>query len=225
MSNTCVLDLFEQPPLELLNAHMQDVLQCVNALPKFLTSIAHDNWQQAEDIYQEVVKAEQAADEKKAGFRKLLRKDLILQISKRELLKIVHEQDKLANATRDICGLLLWRRTSFPANTKEVLPKYAESIVNTCEHASNCLATLAALVESVFPKDGIQKLDESLLLLEKSESISDDLQCDIRSKLLLEENNYSAVQMICFYEIISELGNIADMAQTYGHFLFVCVSD
>ena len=225
MSNTCVMDLFEKPPLELLEDHMRDVLACVEFLPDFFAAIAAGDWAAAEATYLQVVKYEHAADEKKAKFRKLLRKDLILQLSKRELLKIMHEQDKMANATRDICGLMLWRRTQFPKVAEAALTQYTQAIIETCQHAAHCLATLAALVAAVFAKDGIQKLDDNLLLLEKSESITDDLQCNIRNLLLSEEKNYSAIQMICFYDIVSNIGNIADLAESYGHFLFVCVSD
>ena len=222
---TNVLDLFEQPPLELLLAHMQDVQSCAECLPKFISAINDGDWQLAESICKTVVDYEHKADAKKSGFRKLLRKELMLQISKRELLKIVHEQDKIANATRDVCGLLLWRKTQFPESVRTALNNYALAIINTCQHAQTCLTTLATIVDSVFTKDCILKLDENLLLLEKSESITDDLQCDMRKLLLKEEANYSPVQMISFYDVVANIGAIADMAESYGHFLFVCVSD
>lgn len=225
MTNTCVLDLLENPPLELLKSHMSDVLKCVTFLPVLFEAVADENWQLAETIYQDVVSSEHSADEKKASFRKLLRKDLILQVPKADMLRIVHEQDKIANIARDIAGLVLWRRTSFPDTLRLTLPQYAKSIVTTCDYANFCLESFADLVESLFSRDGIKKLDENLLLLEQSESVCDGLECELRSQLILQESNYSAVQMICFYDIIHAIGSLADMAKSYGHFLFVCVSD
>lgn len=225
MTNICVLDLLEQPPIELLLKHMKDVQDCVKQLRPFVQAIGKDDWAKAEQIFQNVVESEHQADTKKAGFRKLLRKDLILQISKSELLKVVIEQDKIANLTRDVCGLLLWRKQAFPENVRSDLELYVDAIIDTCNYAMASLEIMAATVDAVFSKDSRQLLDEQLGLLEQAESVTDDLQCKIRSSLLECEKQFTAVQMICYYDIINQMGTIADQAESYGHLLFVCVSD
>lgn len=225
MSNTCVIDLFEQPPIRLLLKHMEDVEQCVKLLPVFIQDAVNGDWQSAQNTFNKVVDIEHRADQKKFALRDLLRKDLILQVQKRDLLNLVIEQDKMANTTRDVCGLLLWRRDQFPHSLDGILSEYSKSVFNTCSYAKACLEVLVTSIDSVFTKESIAQLDEKLKKLEMAESETDTLQYDIRQKLLLEEQNFKGVQMVCFYDVISKIGSIADRAESYGQLLFVCVSD
>lgn len=225
MSSNLVLDLLEQPPIELLLAHMEDVRKCVSLMPELIDKINDGDWGKAKIVYQSVVDLEQSADKKKQALRKLLRKDLILQIPKREILKIILEQDKLANFARDVCGLMLWRNESWPKIINQQMYDFATAIVDTCTCADSCLKVFSSLFGTVFSKDNKDLLDLKITDLENAESMTDALQCNIRGLLLSEETKYPPVHIVCLYDIINIMGNIADHAQAYGHFLFVCVSD
>lgn len=225
MSNLCALELIEQPPLKLLLRHMKDAQLCVSLLLPFIEAVNADNWQLAEELFKDVVRYENDADKKKRDLRQLLRKDLILQLSKSELLRILMEQDKIANFTRDVCGILLWRKTRFPEDMQAVVIEYVNAILETCALAKSCLEVLVTTVDAVFNKDGKDLLDQNLMQLETAESVTDEMQYKLRSLLLAKENNYTAVQMICFYDIVRGMGLIADQAESYGHLLFVSVSD
>ena len=77
-------------------------------------------WEDVDRLYQQIADLENQADDQKRLVRSTLPRGFFLPVARADLLDLVGRQDKIANRSRDIAGLVHGRRLQFPV---EVQPK------------------------------------------------------------------------------------------------------
>jgi uncharacterized protein len=223
-SSNAVARLFGRSPIKPLQEHMQSVVVCAQQLHPFFEAVIADDWQQAEQHYKQIVKAENSADAEKKKIRLHLPKSLFLPIPRHDLLNLLAKQDKIANTTKDIAGLIVGRQMSVPPALAESLIEFIKTAVDTTLAAKSVIDELDELIETGFGGREIDLVEGLISRLDKLEHETDEQQILIRAQLHPLEEQLSPVDVVFLYKIIEQIGNLADCAQTTGDQIQIIVA-
>lgn len=216
--------IFSQSPIKPLQQHMAKVLDCSTQLPLFLQAVIASDWPKASDIYQEISRIENLADDDKRNIRLHLPKSLFMPISRNDLLELLSKQDDVANCAKDIAGIILGRKMEVPASMKDTLTAYVEASLNAVSEAHTIVNELDELIETGFGGREVDWIEKLINRLDEIESQSDLIQIDIRSKLHKIEKELSPVDVMFMYKIFELIGNLADCSKKVGDQIHVIVA-
>lgn len=216
--------MFGRSPIKPLQEHMQCVVECAQHLLPFFESIIADDWQQVEQHYKQIVKAENLADAEKKKIRLHLPKSLFMPIPRQDLLNLLSKQDKIANTTKDIAGLIFGRKMSVPSTIADPLIEFIKTAIDTTLAAKSVIDELDELIETGFGGREVDLVEGLISRLEQLEHETDEQQIYIRAQLHPIENQFSAVDVVFLYKIIEQIGNLADCAQTTGDQIQIIVA-
>jgi predicted phosphate transport protein (TIGR00153 family) len=215
MSNL-LFNIFGKSPITPLQEHMQVAIKCANKLPKFFAAVVDGNWEVASTVQSEINDLEHQADEIKQEIRSGLPKHLLMPVPRIDLLNLLLEQDYIANAAKDISGLVLGRKMEFPAAIKNEYLAFLEKCVATAKQASVCVKELDELFEVGFRGPEVKRVNKQIDALDQLESDTDDMQSSVRSRLFSIEKDIHAVDVMFLYQLIQITGDMADTAERVG---------
>lgn len=211
-----VYDLFGRSPVRPLQTHMDKVQACVAELPAFLEAAYAADWALAERQQQLIVRLENEADDLKKALRLQLPKGMMLAMSRRDVLEVLSVQDHIANIAKDIAGLILGRRMRFPENMREDLKRYLARSLDAVHQAGRIVHELDELVEAGFRGHEVDLVNDMLRELDRIEQDTDDVQRRVRETLFAQESRLPPVDVMFFYRVIDDIGDLADEAQRVG---------
>ena len=145
-----ISNLFGKSPIKPLQEHMSLVVECASKLEPFFEAVLADEWQNASDIFDQIADDENRADDLKKQFSLNMPKSLFMPMSRGDLLGILAQQDNIANATKDVCGLVLGREMAIPSVLQSDFIAYVKSAIQTCEKARKAIEELDELLETGF---------------------------------------------------------------------------
>lgn len=210
-------DVLTNSPLAIMERHAEACLDCVNRLGPYFEAVQADQWGRAEQLQQEIARLEALADDIKMDVRKNLPRGLWMSVSRPDLLELVRVQDKMANETKDIAGLILGRQLMFPKKLEKSLFKFVATVTDASVKAVEVVAATRELSRSAFSSRQVAAISTKCLLVEKIERRSDDLQSKLRAKLRIYEEDLSPIDAIFLYQLLSSIGEIADHAEKVSH--------
>jgi predicted phosphate transport protein (TIGR00153 family) len=209
-------NLFGRSPVSPLQQHMAKVQACLEVLHPFFVAVFSGDWDSATKNRKEITERENEADKLKKQLRLQLPKGLMMPVARRDVLEILRVQDKLANKAKDISGLILGRKMSFPEELQEPLVEYLQRNLEAARQAQVAINELDELIETGFGSLEIERVGNMLRTLNKIEDDTDDLQIRIRAALLEKERELPPVDVMFMYKIIEWIGDLADLAQRVG---------
>jgi hypothetical protein len=195
---------------------MEIVEQCVRLLTPFFKAVLNEDHAKAKDIYRSIGKLENKADTLKKKLRLHMPKGLFMPVARRDLLELLLVQDKVANQTKDISGIIVGRKMSFPKSLARLLPEYVKRCEDACKQAKKVINELDELVETGFAGKEIKIVASIINELDGIEKDTDKMQIKIRAALLKIEKDLPPVDVIFYYKIIESIGDVADIAQRIG---------
>jgi predicted phosphate transport protein (TIGR00153 family) len=211
-----VYDLFGRSPVRPLQTHMDKVQTCVAELPAFFDAACAEDWVRAEQSQQRIARLENEADELKKALRLQLPKGMMLAMSRRDVLEVLTVQDRIANVAKDIAGLILGRRMRLPANMIEDLKDYLARSIDAVRQAGCIVHELDELVEAGFRGHEVDVVNDMLKELDSIEHDTDTIQRRVRESLFGQEAELPPVDVMFFYRVIEDIGDMADEAQRVG---------
>ena len=219
-----ISSLFGRSPIRPIQEHMARAQQCVVLLGEFLEATYRGDWEQAEKLQLEISATEKDADKLKYNVRINLPKNLLLPVARGDLLSLLNSQDKLANRTKDIAGLMLGRRMQIPESLHESMRTFYQQSLNATEQAMKTIHELDELLEAGFRGKEVQFVEKLLLELDEMESQNDLTQIGIRANLMKLESDLPPINVMFLYKIIEQIGDIADASQTVGNRLSILMA-
>ena len=216
-------NLFVKSPMGPLQEHMSKVHATTKALEPFLKAAQKGDWEKAKQLQKEIVKLEHDADKQKRSVRRHLPKSLFMPVSRSDLLELVSVQDRIANAAKDVAGLMLGRKMVFPEKVAQDLLDYAAASVATTKQAMLAVQRIDSLLEVGFSSREIASVEDKIAEINNLEHRSDKLQVKLRAKLFKLESELPPVEVMFLYQIIDRLGEIADHAEKVGSRLQVLI--
>ncbi|MCG5512703.1 TIGR00153 family protein [Ectothiorhodospira shaposhnikovii] len=209
-------DLFGKSPVRPLQLHAEKVQACVAELPAFMEAVMAQDWEQAEVRRNRIAELEHEADLLKKDLRQHLPKGMMLAMSRRDILETLTVQDGIANTAKDIAGLILGRRMTFPDNLHPLLRDFLSRCSEATRKASQAVHELEDLVETGFRGHEVDVMESILKELDTIEHDTDRIQIRVRAELFAMERALPPVDVIFMYRIIDEIGDLADLAQRVG---------
>jgi len=216
MASNYFSKIFGRSPFVAMQEHMGIVNQCVSQLSPFFKAVLKDDHAQAKEVYKEIGKLENKADVLKKKLRLQMPKGLFMPVERRDLLELLLVQDKAANKAKDISGIIVGRKMTFPKPIAELLPDYVKRCEDACKQAKTVIAELDELVETGFSGREIQIVASIINELDAIEKDTDKMQVKIRTALMKVEKDLPPVDVIFYYKVIEEIGEVADISQRIG---------
>ncbi|MDA7852011.1 TIGR00153 family protein [Porticoccaceae bacterium] len=212
-----ISNIFGVSPIKPLQNHMAEVINCVSKLEDFLDTAFDDDWDKAATVFDAISANEQSADDLKKQFRMHMPKSLFMPVSRGDLLSILTQQDHIANLTKDICGIILGRQMAIPKALRSDFIGFADSSVETCKKAHGAINELDELLETGFAGSEVKFVQKLIRELATQEQKVDKKELKLRKKLFNLEAELPPVNVMFMYNIIDQIGALADTAEQIGN--------
>jgi predicted phosphate transport protein (TIGR00153 family) len=209
-------NLFGQSPIRPIQTHMARVHECAEQLIPFIKASLQDDWATAKQIRSTISKLEAKADKIKKDLRLNLPKNLLMPVHRSDMLDLIGRQDKIANCTKDISGIMMGRKMVIPESMAEIILEYAETAVATSAQALKAINEMDELLSTGFRGRELVLVEGLIEELDDLENKNDKLQIAVRAKLFKLESKLSPIDVMFLYRIIDGIGELADRAQKVG---------
>jgi predicted phosphate transport protein (TIGR00153 family) len=209
-------NLFGQSPIRPIQTHMARVHECAEQLIPFIEASLQDDWATAKQIRSNISKLEGKADKIKKDLRLNLPKNLLMPVHRSDMLDLIGRQDKIANCTKDISGIMMGRKMVIPEAMAEIILEYAETAIATSAQALKAINEMDELLSTGFRGRELVLVEGLIEELDDLENKNDKLQIAVRAKLFKLESKLSPIDVMFLYRIIDGIGELADRAQKVG---------
>lgn len=208
--------LFGRSPIGPIQEHIQVANQAAQRLPDLIRASYADDWELATELHGEIAAAEKAADKLKRSVRTHLPKSLFLPVPRTDLLELVSRQDKIANSSKDVAGLIIGRSIRFPDTMQDAMIEFAEACATTAGQATTAVQELDELLEVGFSGREVKRVEGMLKALDKLERRTDRMAIALRAKLFKIEAELPPVEVMFYYKVIERMCAVADHAESVG---------
>lgn len=209
--------IFGRSPVRPLQQHMNVVTDCAEQLVPFLKALQNNDWTAAEKARHEVTRLEDEADAMKKEIRMNMPKSLFMPVARADLLDLLLTQDKIANRTKDITGLMTGRKMRAPNDgIADALVEFATRCVDATEQAKKTVNELDELFETGFRGAEVEMVAGMIEELDRIEKDTDRMQVEIRARIFEIEKNLPPVDVMFLYRIIDWIGDLGDLSQRVG---------
>ncbi len=200
-----------------MQKHMATSAACAEALVAYLDAVLAENWAVAEVEAEKVSRLEDEADELKRMIRLNLPRSIFMPMSRTDLLELLQTQDTIANVAKDIVGIILGRRMAFPPSMHDGLREFLKVGIQATDLAKNVLSELNDLVETGFSGSEMAFIEGLVRELHRVEHQSDLQQVTLRRMLFEMEDDLNPIDVMFYYRVIDDIGDLADNAQAVGN--------
>ena len=217
-------NMFGKSPFTPIQEHMAKAHSCAEALIPFLQAARANDWKEAKQKRKVISKLEGDADKLKRSVRIHLPKSLFLPVPRSDLLHMLTMQDKIANAAKDISGLMLGRKMMIPESIADQVAEFVEASIATSAQALKAINELDELIETGFSGREIKTVEMLIDELDRQEHVVDKLEIKVRASLFKMEKQLPPVDVMFLYKVIDGIGDLADRAQQVGSRLQVLIA-
>jgi predicted phosphate transport protein (TIGR00153 family) len=219
-----ILEMFGRSPIRPLEAHMSKVHACVKELSPFFEAVFAENWSQAQLLQKDIANLEHEADDMKRELRLHLPNSLFMPVSRNDLLDLLNVQDRLANKSKDIAGVVLGRQMVFPEPLIAKFKTFLRCAIEASQQADTAIHELDELLETGFSGCEIKLVDAMIATLSKIENDTDVQEIELRHILFDLESHLPPINVMFLYNIIEWIGELADRAREIGDRLQILVA-
>jgi len=217
-------NIFGASPVMPLEKHIDVAYRCAKQLREFFAAAIRGDWDAATAVRNEIENLEHQADDLKKEIRLRLPKSLFMPVPREDLLELLLVQDKIANRTKDVSGLVLGRRMQIPYAIAEQFLTFVDRNVDAAKQARKSVRELDELFTAGFRGAEVELVTAMIEKLDRIETETDDQQAALRAALFDIEASLNPVDAVFMYQVIELTGEIADMAERVGRRLELLLS-
>ena len=217
-------NIFGSSPVQPLEKHIDISYQCAKQLRAFFSAAVRGDWEGAAEARKEIEQLEHDADNLKKEIRLNLPKSLFMPVPREDLLELLLVQDKIANRTKDVSGIVMGRKMQIPAVIAEQFLDFVDRNIDAAKQARKSVRELDELFTSGFRGAEVKLVAAMIEELDRIETDTDDKQASLRAELFKIEDSLNPIDAIFMYQVIELTGEIADMAERVGRRLELLLS-
>ncbi|MCH7899109.1 MAG: TIGR00153 family protein [Proteobacteria bacterium] len=217
-------NIFGSSPVQPLEKHIDISYCCAKQLRAFFRAVVKDDWDTATSVRSEIERLEHEADDLKKAIRLSLPKSLFMPVPRQDLLELLLVQDKIANRTKDVSGIVIGRRMLIPAEIAEQFLDFVDRNVDAAKQARKSVRELDDLFTVGFRGAEVDLVTALIEELDRIETDTDDKQAALRAALFKIEKDMDPIDAVFMYKVIELTGEIADMAERVGRRLELLLS-
>jgi predicted phosphate transport protein (TIGR00153 family) len=208
--------IFGSSPVQPLEQHIDVAYRCAKNLNGFFAAAVSGDWDTAATVRDKIDALEHEADEVKKEIRLHLPKSLFMPVPREDLLELLLVQDKIANRTKDVSGLVIGRKMQIPAPIAEQFLEFVDRNVDAAKQARKSVRELDELFTTGFRGAEVDLVSALIEELDSIETDTDTKQAALRAALFEIESTLEPVNTMFLYKVIELTGEIADMAERVG---------
>jgi len=216
--------VFGTSPVEPIQNHME---VCFKASKKLVGLFEHamaGKWDKVSESREEIVELERAADDLKKQIRAQLSRSMFMPVPRRDLLDLLLVQDRIANFSRDVSGLVFGRRMEIPAIMQDDFLRYVVRNVDAAKAARKSIRELDELYATGFQGAEAELVIALVEELDRVENDTDEMQIRVRNELFSIEKELPPIDVMFLYRVIELVGEIGDMAERIGRRLELLIA-
>jgi predicted phosphate transport protein (TIGR00153 family) len=217
-------NIFGASPVMPLEKHIEIAHRCAKQLRPFFAAAIGGDWDTAVEVRARIEALEQEADDLKKEIRLNLPKSLFMPVPREDLLELLLVQDKIANRTRDVSGIVLGRRMEIPEPIAEQFIDFVDRNIDATKQARKSVRELDELFTAGFRGAEVNLVEGLIEELDRIETDTDAKQAELRAALFEIEDTLKPVDAVFMYQVIELTGEIADMAERVGRRLELLLS-
>ena len=217
-------NIFGSSPVKPLKEHIGIAYRCAKQLHPFFAAANKGNWDKALLARDSIEKLEHEADNLKKKIRLQLPKSLFMPVPREDLLELLLVQDKIANRTKDVSGLVVGRRMEIPSQISAQFLEFVDRNVDAAKQARKSVRELDELFTAGFRGAEVELVAGLIEELDLIETDTDEKQAALRSSLFEIEKDLDPIDAMFMYQVIELTGEIADMAERVGRRLELLLS-
>lgn len=217
-------NIFGESPVKPLEKHVNIAYRCTRELNKFFAAVVEEDWDTANKSRVKISALEHEADNLKKKIRLHLPKSLFMPVPREDLLELLLVQDKMANRTKDVSGIVLGRKMKIPGAIADDFLEYVSRNVDAAKQARKSVRELDELFTSGFRGAEVALVESMIEELDQIETDTDDQQAALRGALFKIEDELGPVDVMFLYRVIELIGEVADMAERVGRRLELLLS-
>lgn len=217
-------NIFGSSPVQPLEKHIDISYRCAKQLRAFFSAAVKGDWDGAVEARKEIVQLEHDADNLKKEIRLHLPKSLFMPVPREDLLELLLVQDKIANRTKDVSGIVMGRKMQIPAVIAEQFLDFVDRNIDAAKQARKSVRELDELFTSGFRGAEVTLVSAMIEELDRIETDTDEQQASLRAALFKIEDSLNPIDAIFMYQVIELTGEIADMAERVGRRLELLLS-
>ncbi len=208
-----VSELFRKSPFEPLRHHMDKVMECISLVKPLFEAVRDGDSETLDSIARATFKAEHQADLIKDEIRQTIPKSFFLPVYRGDLLGFLALQDDMADSVEDIAFLLTIKDLAMPSTLTADVFEYVEKILWVCQKEYEVSQELAALVESSFAGEDIERILAMVATVEKAEWEADRKQHELAKSLFALDKEMQATDIFLWFRVFGVLGELANEAE------------
>ena len=217
-------NIFGSSPVRPLEKHMEVVYRCAKKLRPFVNAVIRRDLKRMAEVRGQIEALEHEADNIKKDIRIRMPKSLFMPVPREDLLELLLVQDKIANRTKDVSGVIFGRKMKIP---KAIAPQFLDFVdrnIDAAKQARKSVRELDELFTAGFKGAEVTLIADMIEELDQIETHTDEKQAVLRSALFDIEKTLDPIDAMFLYEVIELTGEIADMAERVGRRLELLLS-
>ena len=217
-------NIFGTSPVRPLEKHMDIVYRCAKKLKPFVNAVIRRDLKRMAEVRGQIEALENQADDMKKNIRLHMPKSLFMPVQREDLLELLLVQDKIANRTKDVSGVIIGRKMKIP---KQIAPQFLEFVdrnIDAAKQARKSVRELDELFTAGFKGAEVSLVADLIEELDRIETHTDEQQTILRTAVFEIEKTLDPIDAMFLYEVIELTGEIADMAERVGRRLELLLS-
>lgn len=211
-----IAGLFGRSPITPIQEHMRVVEECALQVRPLFEALAVLDRDRILAVKDRIFELEQQADDIKNEVRSHLPKSLMLPVDRRDILDLLHAQDSIADTAQDVAGLLAMRRMTIPEAFGGRLMPFVDCNIEIAKQCRVVINELDELLATSFRGRSVDRVVTLIDELSAIENQSDDEGMALASTLFEHEDEMKPLAVMFWYEMLQELGDIADYSEDVG---------
>jgi len=217
-------NIFGSSPVQPLEKHMEIAYRCAKKLRSLFEAVIANDWDKAHEVRADIEALEHEADDVKKEIRLNMPKSLFMPVPREDLLELLLVQDKIANRTKDVSGVIIGRKMQIPESIAEKFVEFVDRNIDAAKQARKSVRELDELFTAGFRGAEVALLADMIEKLDQIETHTDEQQTILRGALFEIEKTLDPIDAVFLYDVISLTGEIADMAERVGRRLELLLS-
>jgi len=217
-------NIFGTSPVRPLERHMDIVYRCAKKLRPFINAVIRRDLKRMAEVRSQIEALEHEADNLKKEIRLNMPKSLFMPVPREDLLELLLVQDKIANRTKDVSGVIIGRKMKIPKAIATQFGEFVDRNIDAAKQARKSVRELDELFTAGFKGAEVALVADLIEELDRIETDTDEQQTILRSALFEIEKTLDPIDAMFLYEVIELTGEIADMAERVGRRLELLLS-